>query len=147
MRHKRELIWWAGACAAAVALSTLLGGFIGPIVTLFALVLLAGAVLIEFEGPQAVTADGYLDDAVGDTTFAEPEPAPELEPSSAGSEQSPAVEAEVEDTDEAVAKVDDTEQATDTGNDDHASDAGAEAADDAVAAAAAVNGRRATASA
>lgn len=101
MRHKREIMWWAAACAAAVGLSALVGGFIGPIVALFALVLLAGAILIEFEGPQAVAAvEDYLDDAPAPP--AEPEPAaPVADPQGLDEPVTPTDAGQTADADEA----------------------------------------------
>ncbi|MGV0992586.1 MAG: hypothetical protein ACOYB7_10045 [Mycobacterium sp.] len=49
MRHVREHRWWLAACSGGLALAVLVGGFVGPTVAVFAIVYLAGGVLIACE--------------------------------------------------------------------------------------------------
>jgi hypothetical protein len=96
MRHKRELWWWLAACAAGVGLSAWVGGLIGPMVALFVVVLLAGAILIEYEGPQAVAGAGpvvadasaAMEEAPVDDDLPADEPQPEADAANAVHEES-----------------------------------------------------------
>lgn len=49
MRHVREHRWWLAACGGGCLLAALIGGWVGPIIAVFAIVYLAGSVLIECE--------------------------------------------------------------------------------------------------
>lgn len=58
MRHVREHRWWLAACGVGCALAALIGGWVGPIIAVFAIVYLAGSVLIDRD---AGDADGDAD--------------------------------------------------------------------------------------
>ena len=51
MRQKRELMWWASACVIGMLVAAwAAGGFIGPLLAVFIVLFLAGAVLVEVDG-------------------------------------------------------------------------------------------------
>lgn len=53
MFQKREQIWWLVACVVGLLVAAwAAGGFIGPLLAVFIILFLAGAVLIEFDGSQ-----------------------------------------------------------------------------------------------
>lgn len=51
MRQKREQLWWAAACVVGLLVAAwAAGGFIGPLMAVFIVLFMAGAVLVEFDG-------------------------------------------------------------------------------------------------
>ena len=51
MYRKREQMWWLGACVLGLLVAAwAAGGFIGPLMAVFIVLFLAGAVLVEVEG-------------------------------------------------------------------------------------------------
>ena len=53
MFQKREQIWWLAACVVGLLIAAwAAGGFIGPLLAVFIILFLAGAVLVEFDGRQ-----------------------------------------------------------------------------------------------
>lgn len=68
MRQKREQLWWLGACVVGLLIAAwAAGGFVGPLVAIFIVLFMAGAVLVEFDG---------RDRAVSETATAESESVP-----------------------------------------------------------------------
>lgn len=50
MLAKREQMWWLSACVGGLLVAAwAAGGFIGPLMAVFIILYLAGAVLVEFE--------------------------------------------------------------------------------------------------
>lgn len=50
MLQKREQVWWLAACVGGLLVAAwAAGGFIGPLMAVFIILYLAGAVLVEFE--------------------------------------------------------------------------------------------------
>lgn len=50
MLHKREQMWWLAACVTGLLVAAwAAGGFIGPLMAVFIVLFLAGAVLVEVE--------------------------------------------------------------------------------------------------
>ena len=50
MLHKREQMWWLAACVGGLLVAAwAAGGFIGPLMAVFVILYLAGAVLVECE--------------------------------------------------------------------------------------------------
>ena len=58
MFQKREQIWWLAACVVGLLVAAwAAGGFLGPLLAVFIILFLAGAVLIEFDGSQTSRAE------------------------------------------------------------------------------------------
>ena len=59
--QKREQVWWLAACVVGLLVAAwAAGGFIGPLLAVFIVLFLAGAVLVEFDGretPQVETPE------------------------------------------------------------------------------------------
>ena len=50
MLENREQMWWLAACVGGLLVAAwAAGGFIGPLMAVFIILYLAGAVLVEFE--------------------------------------------------------------------------------------------------
>lgn len=59
MFQKREQMWWLGACVIGLLVAAwAAGGFIGPLMAVFIVLFLAGAVLLEVDGRDRIEADG-----------------------------------------------------------------------------------------
>lgn len=55
MLHKREQTWWMAACLIGLLVAAwAAGGFIGPLMAVFIVLFLAGAVLIEVDGREHI---------------------------------------------------------------------------------------------
>ena len=53
MFQKREHLWWLAACVVGLLVAAwAAGGFIGPLLAVFIVLFLAGAVLVEFDGRE-----------------------------------------------------------------------------------------------
>lgn len=51
--QKREQVWWLAACVVGLLVAAwAAGGFIGPLLAVFIVLFLAGAVLVEFDGRE-----------------------------------------------------------------------------------------------
>lgn len=51
--QKREQLWWLAACVVGLLVAAwAAGGFIGPLLAVFIVLFLAGAVLVEFDGRE-----------------------------------------------------------------------------------------------
>lgn len=84
MLQKREQMWWLAACVVGLMVAAwAAGGFIGPLMAVFIVLFLAGAVLIEFEGrdhplpdtggvPEPVDQQDSDDDPVVELEVADP---------------------------------------------------------------------------
>ena len=58
MQRKREQMWWLAACVIGLLVAAwAAGGFIGPLMAVFIVLFLAGAVLVEVEGRDQVESD------------------------------------------------------------------------------------------
>ncbi len=58
MGQKRELMWWLAACVIGLLVAAVAaGGFIGPLMAVFIVLFLAGAVLLEVEGRDRTEPD------------------------------------------------------------------------------------------
>jgi hypothetical protein len=57
MIQKREQMWWLAACVTGLLVAAwAAGGFLGPLLAVFIVLFLAGAVLIEFESGDRMQA-------------------------------------------------------------------------------------------
>ena len=86
MNQKREQMWWLAACVLGLLVAAwAAGGFIGPLIAVFIVLFLAGAVLVEFGGGVAPHPSGVAepetDPAADEQSEAEPDVvlAPEVE--------------------------------------------------------------------
>ncbi|MGI9164367.1 MAG: hypothetical protein ACR2JI_15800 [Mycobacterium sp.] len=58
MFQKREQMWWLAACVVGLLVAAwAAGGFIGPLLAVFIVLFLAGAVLVEFDDRDRVQPD------------------------------------------------------------------------------------------
>lgn len=72
MLHKREQMWWLAACVIGLLVAAwAAGGFIGPLMAVFIVLFLAGAVLVEVEGRDRPESEAIADDAEPDATDAD----------------------------------------------------------------------------
>ena len=72
MLHKREQMWWLAACVIGLLVAAwAAGGFIGPLVAVFIVLFLAGAVLVEVEGRDRPESEPIADDTEPDATDAD----------------------------------------------------------------------------
>ena len=72
MLHKREQMWWLAACVIGLLVAAwAAGGFIGPLMAVFIVLFLAGAVLVEVEGRDRPESEAIGDDAEPDETDAD----------------------------------------------------------------------------
>lgn len=72
MLHKREQMWWLAACVIGLLVAAwAAGGFIGPLMAVFIVLFLAGAVLVEVEGRDRPESEAIGDDAEPDATDAD----------------------------------------------------------------------------
>jgi len=83
--QKREQMWWLAACVVGLlAAAWAAGGFIGPLMAVFIVLFLAGAVLVEFDGrdhalpdtagvPEPVDGQPSAEDPVAEPAIAQPE--------------------------------------------------------------------------
>lgn len=54
MKQKREQMWWLATCVVGLVVAAWAAeGFIGPLLAVFIVLFLAGAVLVEFDGREA----------------------------------------------------------------------------------------------
>ena len=69
MFQKREQIWWLAACVVGLLVAAwAAGGFLGPLLAVFIVLFLAGAVLVEFDGretPRVATEESPDVDSEG----------------------------------------------------------------------------------
>ena len=62
MNQKREQMWWAAACVVGLLVAAwAAGGFIGPLMAVFIVLFLAGAVLVEFDGRETPSGSGAIE--------------------------------------------------------------------------------------
>lgn len=72
MVQKREQMWWLAACVTGLLVAAwAAGGFLGPLLAVFIVLFLAGAVLIKFESRDGTQAG---DDQESEAETAEAEP-------------------------------------------------------------------------
>ena len=65
MRQKREQMWWLAACVIGLLVAAwAAGGFIGPLLAVFIVVFLAGAVLVEVDGLERTETEPAEDGPV-----------------------------------------------------------------------------------
>jgi len=81
--QKREQMWWLAACVVGLLVAAwAAGGFIGPLMAVFIVLFLAGAVLVEFdcrdhalpealEDPESVDVQSREEDPVAESEIAE----------------------------------------------------------------------------
>ena len=72
MLRKREQMWWLAACVGGLLVAAwAAGGFIGPLMAVFIILYLAGAVLVEFEDRErSVPAPVEVHEEQGSDTLA-----------------------------------------------------------------------------
>lgn len=60
VQRKREQMWWLAACVIGLLVAAwAAGGFIGPLMAVFIVLFLAGAVLVEVDGRDPVESDDH----------------------------------------------------------------------------------------